>query len=124
MLREAPARNTHMRVLLYKEKEKEMVIDWRIKSILLYSSGIPVGAVFIYRSISPPTIVGAVTRMTTVRAQGRSCVYGVKKSLRINEIIPNHLLQMFHCSILYEMSRPEIWRHFLNYPGIKDVTFK
>ena len=25
---------------------------------------------------------------------------------------------------LYEMRRPEIWRHFVNYPGVKDVTFK
>ena len=38
-------------------------------------------------------------RMTTVRAQGRSCVYGVKKSLGINKIIPKHLKQMFHYSM-------------------------
>ena len=38
-------------------------------------------------------------RMTTVRVQGRSCVYGVKKSLGINKIIPKHLIQMFHCSM-------------------------
>ena len=38
-------------------------------------------------------------RMTTIRAQGRSCVYGVKKSLGINKIIPKHLMQMFHCSM-------------------------
>ena len=25
-------------------------------------------------------------------------------------------------AFLYEMSRPEIWRHFVNYPGVKDVT--
>ena len=25
---------------------------------------------------------------------------------------------------LYEMYRPEIWRYFVNYPGVKDVTFK
>ena len=30
-------------------------------------------------------------RMTTVRAQERSYVYGVKKSLGINKIIPKHL---------------------------------
>ena len=38
-------------------------------------------------------------RMSTARAQGRSCVYGVKKSLRINKIILKHLIQMFHCSM-------------------------
>ena len=38
-------------------------------------------------------------RMITARAQGRSCVYGVKKSLGINKIIPKHLIQMIHCSM-------------------------
>ena len=54
--------------------------------------------VFIYRSISPTTF-DAVTRISTVRAQGRSCVYGVKNSLGINKIIHKHLIQMFHCSM-------------------------
>ena len=27
-------------------------------------------------------------------------------------------------NFLYEMRRLEIWRHFVNYPGVKDVTFK
>ena len=39
-----------------------------------------------YRSISPPTTFGA-------------CVYGVKKSLGINKIIPKHLKQIFHYSM-------------------------
>ena len=38
-------------------------------------------------------------RMTTVPAQGRSCVYGVKKSLGINKIIPKPLIQIFQCSM-------------------------
>ena len=55
--------------------------------------------IFIYRSISPSTTFCAVTRITIVRAQGRSRVYGVNKSLGMNKIIPKHLIQMFHCSM-------------------------
>ena len=55
--------------------------------------------VFIYRSISPPTTFGAVTRMTTLGAQGRRLVREVKKSLGINVIFPKHWIQMFHCNM-------------------------
>ena len=57
--------------------------------------------IFLYRSIAPPTTFGVVTRMTTVRAQGRSCVYGVKSVWEQydNVIIPKHLMQMIYYSM-------------------------
>ena len=51
---------------------------------------------FLYRSISPPTTCGAVTRMTTVGAQGNAMATESQKGLGNSR---KHLIQTFHCKM-------------------------